>query len=37
MHCCVVCKRTDLTHPALDFRVGLDGHDYCEEHLPNSL
>ena len=34
LHCCVVCKRTDLTHPWLDFRVGPDGNDYCAEHLP---
>ena len=27
LHCCVVCKRTDLTDPDLDFRVGPDGND----------
>jgi len=36
LHCCVVCKRTNLTHPALDFRVGADGNDYCPEHLPEN-
>jgi len=33
MHCCVVCKRTEVSHPYLDFRVGKDGNDYCVEHL----
>jgi membrane associated rhomboid family serine protease len=37
LHCCVVCKRTNLTDPALDFRVGQDGNDYCTEHLPGKL
>ena len=32
-HECVVCKRTDLTHSDLEFRVGDDGHEYCKEHL----
>lgn len=34
LHCCAVCKRTELTNPDLDFRVGPDGNDYCTEHLP---
>lgn len=34
LHCCVVCKRTDITHPELDFRVSGDGNDYCAEHRP---
>jgi len=33
LHCCHVCKRTERTHPWLDFRVGQDGLDYCQEHL----
>jgi len=36
LHCCVICKRTDLTDPELDFRVGPDGNDYCSEHLPGN-
>ncbi len=32
-HECIVCKRTDLTHSDLEFRVGDDGHEYCAEHL----
>ena len=35
LHCCTVCKRTERTHPWLDFRVGEDGLDYCLEHLKN--
>lgn len=31
---CSVCRKSDLTHPDLDFRVGKDGRDYCAEHLP---
>ena len=34
LHCCVVCKRTDVTNPELDFRVSSDGNDYCTEHRP---
>lgn len=33
-HKCIVCGATDLTHPDYDFRVGKDGEDYCNEHLP---
>ena len=36
LYCCHVCKRTDLEHPSLTFRVGRDGNDYCEEHLPKA-
>jgi hypothetical protein len=32
-HECVVCKRTDVTDPCLEFRVGNDGLEYCMEHL----
>lgn len=33
-HTCAVCERNDRTHPDLEFRVGSDGKEYCEEHLP---
>ena len=35
LHCCVVCQRTDLSHPELEFRVARDGNDYCMEHIPS--
>ena len=31
---CAVCGRTDVSDPDLHFRVGEDGREYCEEHLP---
>jgi membrane associated rhomboid family serine protease len=34
MHECVVCKRTEVSAPELDFRVARDGQEYCVEHLP---
>ena len=33
-HNCVLCDRTEVTHPELDFRVGPDGREYCSDHLP---
>ena len=33
-HHCVLCDRTELTDPELEFRVGPDGREYCSEHLP---
>jgi len=33
-HTCTVCARTEHHKPSLDFRVGHDGQEYCEEHLP---
>ncbi len=33
-HVCASCGRTDASDPALDFRVGNDGREYCEDHLP---
>lgn len=33
-HNCALCDRTELTDPELEFRVGGDGREYCEEHLP---
>ncbi len=35
LHHCVVCKRTELSDPQLDFRVSRDGNEYCIEHLPS--
>jgi len=34
LHRCVVCQRSDRSHPDLEFRVARDGNDYCMEHLP---
>ena len=33
-HTCASCNRTDVTDHDLEFRVGHDGREYCEEHLP---
>jgi len=33
-HRCATCGKTDASDPALEFRVGTDGEEYCEEHLP---
>jgi hypothetical protein len=33
-HTCAHCDRTEHSDPALEFRVGPDGREYCEEHLP---
>jgi membrane associated rhomboid family serine protease len=33
LHECVVCHRTEVTHPELDFRVARDGQEYCRDHL----
>lgn len=35
-HTCSVCDKTDASDPGLEFRVGMDGREYCEEHLPES-
>ena len=34
LHCCVVCKKTEVTNPEAEFRVSKDGNEYCAEHLP---
>jgi hypothetical protein len=34
-HTCNVCQRTEHHTPSLDFRVGHDGQEYCDEHLPS--
>ncbi len=31
---CSVCKKSDVSDPGMEFRVGPDGEEYCEEHLP---
>ena len=36
LHKCLVCGRTDVTNPELDFRVSRDGGDYCLEHIPKA-
>lgn len=36
-HRCEHCGRTDVSDPALEFRVGVDGKEYCDEHLPGSV
>lgn len=35
-HTCAGCERTDASHPALEFRVGHDGREYCADHLPEA-
>ena len=32
-HSCVMCDRTEVTHPELEFRVGPDGREYCDDHI----
>lgn len=32
-HRCVVCQKTEISNPHFEFRVGLDGKEYCEDHL----
>ena len=32
LHRCAVCGRTEQRYPELDFRVGPDGQDYCQDH-----
>ncbi len=34
VHRCVVCGETERSDPSLDFRVGANGRDYCNRHLP---
>ena len=33
-HTCVVCHRTEVSNPELEFRIAADGKEYCNEHLP---
>ena len=32
-HRCEDCGRTEVSDPHVEFRVGLDGKEYCEDHL----
>ncbi len=32
-HTCVVCQKTEVTDPQLEFRIGADGEEYCTSHL----
>ena len=34
-HMCVVCNRSDVSNPELDFRIDVNGQEYCEDHLPD--
>jgi membrane associated rhomboid family serine protease len=36
LHHCVICNRTEVTAPDMDFRVARDGNEYCVEHLPRN-
>ncbi|MEO7166557.1 MAG: rhomboid family intramembrane serine protease [Spartobacteria bacterium] len=36
LHHCATCGATELTNPALEFRVSRDGEEYCLEHLPSA-
>lgn len=33
-HACAVCRRTDVSDPQLEFRVGKNGEEYCTDHSP---
>jgi len=33
-HTCVICGKTDVSDPMLEFRTGSDGEEYCSSHLP---
>lgn len=32
-HRCAECNRTDLSDPELEFRMSMDGKEYCTDHL----
>lgn len=32
-HTCVICRKTDVTDPHMEFRIGKDGEEYCTDHL----
>lgn len=34
-HRCKVCGRTEVSDPELEFRMAVDGEEYCDEHLPD--
>ena len=33
-HICVICHRDDVMDPEVEFRIGADGKEYCDLHLP---
>lgn len=35
-HTCLVCKKTDVSDPNLEFRIDANGEEYCVGHLPPS-
>lgn len=37
MHRCAKCGRTEASDPELDFRVSVDGEEYCSDHLPKRI
>jgi len=34
LHLCEACGRTEVSHPDIDFRVTVNGKEFCREHLP---
>lgn len=32
-HRCATCNRTDVSDPELEFRMSMDGNEYCKDHL----
>ena len=32
-HRCSTCDRTELSDPTLEFRIAIDGKEYCTDHL----
>ena len=35
LHRCEACGITEATDPHADFRVAIDGREYCTKHLPD--
>jgi membrane associated rhomboid family serine protease len=35
IHRCEICGITEKSHPDAEFRVAVDGNEYCLEHLPS--
>lgn len=33
LHCCLICRRTEMSDPELEFRVAPNGEEYCLDHL----
>ena len=36
LHRCIVCGRTEISNPELDFRVAENGEEYCLDHLDDA-